>query len=118
MGKQKLLLPVDGRRLLDRALETAASWPTIVVLSPDLATEAPPRDDLTVIVNGEPELGMVHSLRLGNAQVPSEAAIAVLLADTPLVDRALVATVSAARGDADVAYPVRAGTPGHPVIFG
>jgi CTP:molybdopterin cytidylyltransferase MocA len=41
-----------------------------------------------------------------------------LLVETPLVDAPLVERLVAARGDADVAYPIRLGVPGHPVVFG
>jgi len=88
-----------------------------VVAAPGNRAEVPA--GVRAIVNDAPERGMAHSLRLADAAVADrEAALAVLLADTPLVDAALVALVIAARGDADVAYPVRDGRPGHPVVFG
>ena len=72
-----------------------------------------------MVVNPEPERGMSRSLALADAAVTDrEAALAVLLADTPFVDAALLALVAAALGDADVAYPVRESQPGHPVVFG
>jgi CTP:molybdopterin cytidylyltransferase MocA len=62
---------------------------------------------------------MTRSLALADAALGEPAAaLVVLLVDTPLVDAALVARVVAARGDDDVCYPVRAGRPGHPVVFG
>jgi molybdenum cofactor cytidylyltransferase len=119
MGTQKLLLPLGGRRLLERALDATRDFETIVVVSPGLAAAVPAAPRRRVVINGEPERGMSHSLALAAAAVEDPAAaIAVLLADTPLVDRALVEAVLRALGESDVAYPVRDGTPGHPVIFG
>ena len=118
MGRQKLLLKVDGRSLLERALDAAAVFPSVVVVSPELTDRVPAVPGRTVVVNDAPQRGMTHSLALADAAVADpEAALVVLLADTPFVDRALVRRVAAALGDADVAYPVRDGVPGHPVAF-
>ena len=74
---------------------------------------------MSVIVNAEPERGMARSLALADAAIADRsAALAVLLADTPFVDAALLERVAASLGDSDVGYPVRAGRPGHPVVFG
>jgi len=117
MGAQKLLLPIGGTAMLDRAIEAAAGFPTVAVISPSLAMHVPAT--VTVVVNVEPERGMSHSLALAEAAIGDrDAAIAVLLADTPLVDAALVRRVVGALGEADVAYPVREGRGGHPVVFG
>ena len=73
----------------------------------------PSRPGLTVIVNDEPERGMTHSLRLANAALGDpDKALVVLLADTPLVEAPLVRRVVAARGEADLAYPVLHGVSG------
>lgn len=119
MGAQKLLVPVEGATLLERALAAAAGFPAVAVVAPALEEHVGARPGLTVVVNPEPERGMTRSLALADAAVADrDAALAVLLADTPFVDAALLALVGAALGDADVAYPVRAGQPGHPVVFG
>lgn len=119
MGQPKLLLPVAGTPLIARALQAAAAFPRVLVASPELAARVPAEPGLTVIVNDAPARGMAHSLALADAVISDrEAALVVLLGDTPLVDAALIERVVAARGDADVAYPVRAGVPGHPVVFG
>jgi molybdenum cofactor cytidylyltransferase len=119
MGAQKLLLPLGETTLLERAFAASAGLPVVAVVAPALAALIPSRADLTVIVNGESERGMTHSLMLADAEiVDRDAVLVVLLADTPLVDGALVRRVLAERGDADVAYPVRGGIGGHPVVFG
>jgi CTP:molybdopterin cytidylyltransferase MocA len=118
MGAQKLLLAVGGRTLLERALSATAAFPRVLVAGPEVAAAVEPSPGLRIVVNDEPERGMAHSLRLADAAAPPGAALAVVLADTPFVDGELVRDVVAARGEADVAYPVRAGRPGHPVVFG
>ena len=118
MGRQKLLLELDGRSLLARALDASAAFPTAVVVSPQLAAHVPPAARRTVVVNDAPQRGMTHSLALGErAAGDPGAALIVLLADTPYVDAGLVARVAGALGEADVAYPLRDGAPGHPVVF-
>jgi len=119
MGAQKLTLRVGETTLLERALEAAGEFPVVAVVAPELVSSVPPRAGLTIIVNDQPDRGMTHSLALADATIADrDAALAVLLADTPLVDSGLVSRVVAALGDSDVAYPVRDGIGGHPVVFG
>jgi molybdenum cofactor cytidylyltransferase len=119
MGAQKLLLRLNGASLLERALEAAHDFPAVAVVAPSLAAHVAARPGLRVVLNDKPERGMAYSLALADATIEDrQAALAVLLADTPFVDSALLRRVIAALGSADVAYPVRAGQPGHPVVFG
>ncbi len=125
MGRPKASLVVRGRTLLERALDAAAHHPTVVVVgslptsAQELLEERARTSDVRVIVNDAPELGMSRSLALADAAVPDRSrALAVLLLDTPFVDARILARVAAARGESDVAYPVRDGVQGHPVIFG
>jgi molybdenum cofactor cytidylyltransferase len=120
MGRSKTGLRLGNETLLERALAATGGYARIVVVSAGNVHDVPPGTrDVQTILNDAPERGMTHSLRLADAAVADrDAALAVLLADTPLVDRELVARVIAARGDADVAYPVRGGVPGHPVVLG
>lgn len=119
MGAQKLLLDLGGKPLFTRSVAAAAAYPRILVASADVARYVVPEAGLSVIVNAAPERGMTHSLALADATIADrDAALIVLLADVPLVDAALIARIVAARGTADLAYPVRDGVPGHPVVFG
>jgi molybdenum cofactor cytidylyltransferase len=119
MGAQKLTLPVAGRPLVEHALDAASGYPTVVVVSPAMAGRIPPATGRRIIINDAPERGMSHSLALAEEVVDDPfATLVVLLADTPKVDAALVVTVLSALGDNDVAFPVRDGVPGHPVVFG
>jgi molybdenum cofactor cytidylyltransferase/nicotine blue oxidoreductase len=117
LGLPKTALRLGTATLLERALAACGAYERIVVAAAANAAEVPA--GVRTIVNDAPERGMTHSLRLADAAVADrDAALVVLLADTPFVDATLVARVLAARGAADVAYPVRAGRPGHPVVFG
>jgi CTP:molybdopterin cytidylyltransferase MocA len=119
MGEPKVLLHVGEQRLVQRALAATGDFPCVLVTSDAVAAQVGTRPGLSVVINDAPERGMTHSLALADEAIADRsAAIAVLLADTPLVDAALVRHVVDARGDADVAYPVRDGVPGHPVVFG
>jgi CTP:molybdopterin cytidylyltransferase MocA len=119
MGEPKVLLHVGERRLVERALAAAEDFPRVLVTSDAVAARVGARPGLSIVINDAPERGMTYSLALADGAIADRsAAIAVLLADTPLVDAALVRHVVDARGDADVAYPVRDGVPGHPVVFG
>lgn len=116
---EKVLSVVRGRTLLARALDACGARPTIVVASPLVAPRVPAAPGRSVIVNEAPERGMTHSLRLADAAAPPDAPLAILLADTPFVDRAFVDRVVAAwTPETDVVSPERDGVPAHPAIFG
>ena len=118
MGRQKLLLPIDGLPMIVRVIGAAAAWPTVVVTSHEVATilrDAPVR----IIENAAPERGMSHSLALADAAIAPDEPIAVLLGDLPDCDAAAIARVVNAYDDgADVVVPQAAGRCGHPVVFG
>lgn len=116
MGGDKLTKPFGDGTILDAVLAACAGFPTLVVASPalNLGVLAP---NVQVVVNDEPERGMAHSLRLANATVSADDAIAVLLGDKPLVRPDLVERMIGELGENDVVYPVRNGKPGHPVVF-
>jgi molybdenum cofactor cytidylyltransferase len=126
MGEPKAFLRVGAATLLERALAASAAYERVVAIGAEFAARAaevcaaaPGARPARVVPNDAPERGMTHSLRLADAALGDpRAALVVLLVDTPLVDADLVARIVAARGDADVAYPERAGVRGHPVVFG
>ncbi len=126
MGRPKAALSLGGKTLLERALDAAAAFPTVVVIAAGMPPEitrilaaARKNSDVTVIVNERAERGMSRSLGLADAAVLDRTVpLGVLLLDTPLVDASLVARIFTGRGSNDIAYPVRNGVPGHPVVFG
>jgi molybdenum cofactor cytidylyltransferase len=113
-GGQKLLTPIDGRPMLARVLDAAAHLPTVVVAPPELAPHIAPA---RFVENTAPERGMSYSLRLANATIDPTEPILVLLADMPYITRDLIDRILTAAGNADVAYPIRNGIGGHPVLF-
>ena len=118
MGRQKLLLPIDGLPMIVRVIDAAAQWPIVVVAGSEIATvlrDAP----VEVIRNAEPQRGMNHSLALANDAVAPGEPIAVLLGDLPDIDAATIArAIAAYDAEADVVIPRAGERFGHPVIFG
>jgi molybdenum cofactor cytidylyltransferase len=118
MGRQKLLLPIDGQPMLMRVMAAAAAWPIVVVAGPEVAATLGPQS-ARIIINEHPERGMAHSLALADAAIAGDEPIAVLLGDMPDISAATIATVVSAYNEStDIVVP-RSGTRlTHPVIFG
>jgi molybdenum cofactor cytidylyltransferase len=118
-GAQKLLLRFRGRMLIDYAIRAAQHWRPLVVAGTAVADALKTRDDVSLVVNDQPQRGMAHSLVMADAALPKKASLIVLLADKPLVSGPLIRGLCVALGSADVAYPVHSqtGEPGHPVVF-
>jgi molybdenum cofactor cytidylyltransferase len=121
MGRDKRLLVVAGRRLLDHAIEAARG----AGLSPILVVRGPMPlglADVTEIANPEPERGMGRSLALGLAALPSDLdGVVILLADMPGVTAAHVnQLVDAFDGVSDdhLVVPTCGGQRGNPVLIG
>ena len=119
MGGGKLLLPFGDGTVLDAVLAACAAYPTTLVASAELAGRyRGTRGGLSIVVNGEPQRGMAHSLRLAHRAISAEYPLAILLGDKPLVSAALVGrTIGALQPEVDVVYPARNGVPGHPVVL-
>lgn len=118
MGSQKLLLVLEGRRVIDRALDACRAYPTIVVANESLAAHLHDTDT-RLVVNAQPERGMAHSFALANRAAPEGDALLLLLGDMPFVSAALSQRIveSAQRSGADVCFPERSRIGGHPVYF-
>jgi CTP:molybdopterin cytidylyltransferase MocA len=118
MGTQKLLLPIDGRPMIQRVVDAAAAWPVVVVAGDEVAS-ALRSMPVRVVRNTAPERGMSHSLMLGNAVIDEAGPIAILLADLPDLTPAAIADVIAAYDDGiDVVVPRCGERFVHPVVFG
>jgi CTP:molybdopterin cytidylyltransferase MocA len=122
MGRPKLLERIGGRTLIERALAAAGAHPAVVVASAAVAAElaaSGAAERVRVLRNDEPDRGMNHSLQLANEAIPAGEPIAVLLADLPDCDAALVErVVNAYDENVDVVVPRAGERPGHPVVFG
>lgn len=118
MGRQKLLLPIEGETLIARAVAAAAGWPTVVVAGAEVA-RALGGAAVRVVRNDAPELGMRRSLALADASIDPTEPIAVFPADLPDCDRTTLARViDAYDPTVDVVFPRRGERAGHPVVFG
>jgi molybdenum cofactor cytidylyltransferase len=91
MGRDKLLLDIDGQTLLRGSVERALRAqlaPVVVVLGPDGAMARRELDalDVQIELNPSPGAGMGGSLRIGLAALaPEVAAAVIMLPDMPLV---------------------------------
>ncbi len=101
MGRNKLLLELEGETLLRRAARralTAGLDPVLVVLGHEAARTGAELDGLgcRIVLNPDHARGINTSLSAGVAAVPPEASAAVvLLADMPFVDAEMVRAVFA-----------------------
>jgi len=118
MGTTKLLLPIDGRPIIERVLQAAAGWPIVVVAGERVASRLD-QGGLYVVKNTAPERGMSHSLALADAVIEAAQPIAVLLADLPDITPAAIAAALEAYDDSiDIVVPRCGELYAHPVVFG
>jgi molybdenum cofactor cytidylyltransferase len=119
MGGDKRLMRVDGRSMLDRAVEAALAGglgPVLVVTGPEAQPSLPA--GVIRVVNDDPSRGMASSLALGVAALPAEArGVVVLLADMPRVSGGHVAALAAAFRPGGICVPVHQGRRGNPVLL-
>ena len=120
-GGAKQLALLEGRTLLEHVLLRAAEagLDPIVAVVPVWLTR--PRDwtdgRLRWVRNPHPGRGMSHSLRLGFAALPDEAAAAViLLGDQPTLPARRIVAVVAARGDRPIVAAHAEGRAAPPVL--
>jgi molybdenum cofactor cytidylyltransferase len=125
MGRPKALLPHGGSTFLGCVAGTACEAgldPLVVVVGAAAQSIAATHPELVprLVINDRPDLGQLHSLRLGLARLGAGVEAAVVLpVDHPLVTsdtvRALVAAF-AAQG-APIVLPTYGGRRGHPTLF-
>ncbi len=119
MGFAKVFTPLRGRSPLERIAALLAGREAIAVVPAgrqgDAQRIAP---QMRVVPNGEPELGMTHSLRLALPAIEKGEDFGIVLGDKPFVQRATLERLEAALRGFDVVYPVNpSDVPGHPVLF-
>lgn len=125
MGKNKLVLPLDGRPVLGRVLDAlkGSKVGEIVVVLGEGAEEVRRKVDLSgtrVVVNPRYAEGMSTSVKAGLRSVsPSAAAAVVVLGDQPFLSSALVDSLidGFLEEGAPVVVPVRLGRRRNPVLF-
>jgi molybdenum cofactor cytidylyltransferase len=123
-GRLKQLLPLGGRPVLSRCLETlgaAGLAQTVVVLPPGVdARAALAGFDVTVAVNPSAGGEMADSVRSGLGALDARATgVLVALADHPLVAAGSVRALAAAHRARPecIHVPAHRGRRGHPVVF-
>jgi molybdenum cofactor cytidylyltransferase len=116
-GSAKQLAMVDGRPMLDAAIDVARRAglaPILAVVPPGLPV--PP--DAVPVVNDHPEEGLSHSLRLGVRALPPEVPAAViLLGDQPMLDPEVIRRLIAARGEQPIVATEAGGVVAPPVLL-
>jgi CTP:molybdopterin cytidylyltransferase MocA len=117
MGWDKLIAPFEGVPLARRVVAGLADLRPIVVAAPPVAAVLGRLHGIQLILT-EPTAGPSVTLALANAAVPPDLALAVVACDLPFLDAPLMrAFLERVPAEADLAYPVVAGTPGHPVVW-
>ena len=126
MGRPKALLPLGKDTFLSRIVNLAIADgldPVKIVVGRHAVEINEALADLSasLIINMQPELGQLSSLRLGLDSLPEEVDGAVVfLVDHPFVKAPALASLLEAfeAGEGEIVIPVYEGQRGHPVIFG
>jgi len=127
MGRNKLVLPVQGKPMVAHAVEAAAAAgldPVIVVTGHESAVvrRAVGKTPVTFVQNDDFARGLSTSLRAGIAAVPPDCEGAVLLlGDMPGITAPLIEKVVKAFDPADdraICVATARGERGHPVLWG
>ena len=117
MGRDKLIAPFAGVPLARRVVLALADLRPLVVATPAVAEAIGDLPGVRLIVTG-PTAGPSVSLALAHAATAPGIPLAVTACDLPFLDAALVRRlVARVPPDADLAFPVVRGTPGHPVVW-
>jgi molybdenum cofactor cytidylyltransferase len=123
MGRPKLDLPIEGKAMSRRVVETLLKAPfdrVRVVGAPGARLDLPVDPRIDRIENPAPEEGIASSIRAALDRLPEETeVVAIALADLPLVREETVDLLLRAfeeTGSA-IVYPEYLGRQGHPVLW-
>jgi molybdenum cofactor cytidylyltransferase len=120
MGRPKALLDWRGVTVIEHmtALLGEVAEPVIVVVGTHAGEIRGLGLRATLVVNPNPERGMLSSLQSGLDAVPPDAgAVLFTPVDYPAVSPATIRALAAAAGTASLAIPVFEGRRGHPVLI-
>jgi molybdenum cofactor cytidylyltransferase len=122
MGKQKLLLPIEGKLLIERAVDPlkAAAEEIVVVLGHQPEKLVPTLKKLGIrwVVNENYREGMASSFKRGLRELKGCDAVFLVLGDQPFVEKGfLLKAIRAWKAGAKIVSPVFKGKKGHPVLF-
>lgn len=126
MNEWKIMLPYQGRPIIDLVLETALSTADKVIMvighrSEDLHKHFAGNPDITFIENTNYTRGMFSSIRAGVAGLGNELFF-ILHADLPLIKKSHITPLldyftMQQENSIDIVQPLCGTVPGHPVIF-
>ncbi len=121
MGRDKLLLPVEGVPLLQRcaAAARATGWPVTLVLPPGAAErrQAVAGSGAALVTAERAAEGLAESLKAGLAALPAKAAALVLPADLPDIGTPDLLAFAACDPGLIWRAVTEDGQPGHPVLL-
>lgn len=126
LGQPKQLLDLEGRPLLQHAIDAAEGaglFDVLIVLghrADDVAAAVTVSERTRVVVNPDYAEGQATSLRAGlQAADPRSRAAIILLGDQPAVDAVSLRALADAyeRTESPVVQAAYSGRPGHPVLF-
>jgi xanthine dehydrogenase accessory factor len=123
MGRAKTSLPLRGKTMLGRVVETFLAAPfdrLRVVVPPEGAPDLPDDPRVEIVENEQRREGIASSIRRGLGDLPAGTEMAAIaLADLPFVRvatlRRLVDTMTSEK--AGIVYPTYEGQAGHPVLW-
>jgi molybdenum cofactor cytidylyltransferase len=117
MGFDKLTARFAGEPLARRVARGLLELEPLFVATPAVAEAIAGLSGVHAVVT-EPTAGPSATLALAHAAVPAAMYLAVLPCDLPFLDAGFVrAFIERVADDADLTWPVVAGTPGHPVVW-
>jgi CTP:molybdopterin cytidylyltransferase MocA len=120
MGRPKALLEWKSGTILDHlaGLLLSVADPVIVVAGYHADAIREHGITATLVVNPDPERGMLSSLQCGLGAVPADAgAVLFTPVDYPAVAPETIRALAASAGSAPLAIPVFEGRRGHPVLI-
>lgn len=126
LGQPKQLLDLEGRPLLQHAIDAAEGaglFDVLIVLghrADDVAAAVTISEGTRVVVNPDYAEGQATSLRTGlQAADPKSKAAIVLLGDQPAVNAVSLRALADAyeRTESPIVQATYSGRPGHPVLF-
>ena len=122
-GGDKLLADLEGRHVIDHALDAVLAYPfetVVCVVRPDSRVAQLVKGRAIVpVINSRADLGMGTSLGAGIAALPPVDAAFIVLGDMPWLPRDLFGRMveAMATSNADIVVPLYNGQHGHPVLF-
>ncbi|MEA2786986.1 MAG: MobA-like transferase domain [Candidatus Eremiobacteraeota bacterium] len=117
MGFDKLVAPFAGEPLARRVARALAELDPVFVATQAVADVVADISGVHVVVT-EPTAGPSATLALAHAAIPLDMHLAVLPCDLPFLDAARVrAFLIRVPDGTDLAWPVVASVPGHPVVW-